>query len=156
MAHEVAHVAERHAAEQLTKGDVANGLLGLLGAALDKRGKGEAAARIGASVATQIVFLKFSRDDEREADRVGAEIVRRAGWDRTGWWSSSRCCSGTAALAELGRDVPLLASVAGEPRRRAAALVVARPGGATPTSSRRSRAVCVGAAPKAMPKPTHV
>ena len=46
MAHEIAHVAERHSAEQLTKATMANGLLGLLGAALDGRGKGEAAARI--------------------------------------------------------------------------------------------------------------
>ena len=26
-------------------------------------------------------MLKFSRDDEREADRVGARIMRKAGWD---------------------------------------------------------------------------
>ena len=26
-------------------------------------------------------MLKFSRDDEREADRVGASIMRKAGWD---------------------------------------------------------------------------
>jgi predicted Zn-dependent protease len=84
MAHEIAHVAERHAAEQLTKATVANGLLGLLGQALDGRGRGEAAARIGASVGTQFMFLKFSRDHEREADRVGAGIVRSAGWDPQG------------------------------------------------------------------------
>jgi beta-barrel assembly-enhancing protease len=84
MAHEIAHVAERHAAEQLTKATVANGLLGLLGSVVDGRGRGEAATRIGAGVATQMMFLKFSRDHEREADRVGAELVRRAGWDPQG------------------------------------------------------------------------
>jgi predicted Zn-dependent protease len=84
MAHEVAHIAERHAAQQISKGIVANGLLGLLGAVLDNGGKGEAAARIGASVLTQSVFMKFSRNDEREADRVGAEIMERAGWDPHG------------------------------------------------------------------------
>lgn len=84
MAHEVAHIAQRHAAQQISKGIVANGLLGLLGAVLDDGGKGEAAARIGASVLTQSVFMKFSRNDEREADRVGAEIMQRAGWDPHG------------------------------------------------------------------------
>jgi beta-barrel assembly-enhancing protease len=84
MAHEVAHIAERHAAQQISKGALANGLLGLLGAVLDNGGKGEAAARIGASVLTQSVFMKFSRDDEREADRVGAQIMERAGWDPHG------------------------------------------------------------------------
>jgi beta-barrel assembly-enhancing protease len=84
MAHEVAHVAQRHAAKQISKGIVANGLLGLLGAVLDDGGRGEQAARIGASVVAQSVFMKFSRDDEREADRVGAEIMERAGWDPHG------------------------------------------------------------------------
>lgn len=84
IAHEVAHISERHAAAQLTKATVANGLLGLLGAAMNNDGKGAAAARIGAAFATQSLFMKFSRDDEREADRVGVEILTRAGWDPHG------------------------------------------------------------------------
>lgn len=86
LAHEVAHIAQRHAADQLTKATVTGGLLQLLGAALGRggEGRGEAAARIGASVAAQSLFMKFSRDDEREADRVGAQIAERAGWDPHG------------------------------------------------------------------------
>jgi beta-barrel assembly-enhancing protease len=84
MAHEVAHIAERHAAAQLTKATIANGLLGLLAAATNDEGRGGAVARIGAGIAAQSVFMKFSRDDEREADRVGVEIMRRAGWDPHG------------------------------------------------------------------------
>lgn len=83
MAHEIAHIAERHSAEQMTRATVANGLLGLLGHVLDG-GRGEAAARIGAGLGTQFLFLKFSRDHEREADRVGAQIMRRAGYDPAG------------------------------------------------------------------------
>ncbi|HXH07542.1 MAG TPA: M48 family metallopeptidase [Vicinamibacterales bacterium] len=83
LAHEIAHVAERHAAGQLTKALVAEGLLGLLGAVLGDGGAARA-AQVAARVAAGGYMLKFSRDDEREADRVGAAIMRRAGWDPRG------------------------------------------------------------------------
>ena len=80
LAHEVAHIAQRHAADQLTKGLVANGLLGLLGAVLGNAGSARA-AQVAAQALAGGYMLKFSRDDEREADRVGARILRQAGWD---------------------------------------------------------------------------
>lgn len=83
LAHEIAHVARRHAAEQISKGVIANGLLGLLGAVLGNAG-GAQTARAGAQVLAGGYMMKFSRDDEREADRVGTEIMRRAGWDPHG------------------------------------------------------------------------
>jgi predicted Zn-dependent protease len=83
VAHEVAHIARRHAASQITKGLVANGLLGLLGAVLGND-RSARAAQLGAQVLAGGYMLKFSRDDEREADQVGAQIMRRAGWDPRG------------------------------------------------------------------------
>jgi len=83
LAHEIAHIAERHAADQLTKALVANGLLGLLGAVLGNEG-GARTAQMGAGLFARGLFLKFSRDDEREADRSGARIMHRAGWDPDG------------------------------------------------------------------------
>lgn len=83
LAHEVAHIGQRHAADQLTKGIMANLGLGLLGAVLGNGG-GANAAQMAAAFLTNGVFLKFSRDDEREADRVGLQIMRRAGWDGRG------------------------------------------------------------------------
>jgi predicted Zn-dependent protease len=80
LAHEVAHVARRHAADQLTKNLVANGLLGLLGAVLGND-RSARTAQITAQFLASSYMLKFSRDDEREADRVGAQMMRRAGWD---------------------------------------------------------------------------
>ena len=83
LAHEVAHIAQRHAAGQLTKGIMANLGLGLLGAVLGN-GSGAGAAQAAAGFLTNGIFLKFSRDDEREADQVGLQIMRRAGWDGRG------------------------------------------------------------------------
>jgi predicted Zn-dependent protease len=83
LAHETAHISERHAAGQLTKGIVANGLLSLLGAVLGNDG-GARSAQIAARFIAGGYMLKFSRDDERDADRVGAQIMRRAGWDNRG------------------------------------------------------------------------
>jgi predicted Zn-dependent protease len=83
LAHEVAHIAQRHAAGQLTKATVANWGLGLLGAMLGN-GVGAGAAQMAAGALTNGVFLKFSRDDERDADRVGLQILRSAGWDPRG------------------------------------------------------------------------
>ena len=83
LAHEIAHIAQRHAADQLTTITLTNWGLGLLGAVLGNSG-GAGAAQIAAGLLANGFFLKFSRDDEREADRVGLDIMRRAGWDGRG------------------------------------------------------------------------
>jgi predicted Zn-dependent protease len=83
LAHEIAHIAQRHAADQLTKTLLAQWSLGALGAMLGNTG-GAGAAQVAGAFVTNGVFLKFSRDDEREADRVGVQIMRKAGWDPRG------------------------------------------------------------------------
>jgi predicted Zn-dependent protease len=83
LAHEIAHIAQRHAADQLTKTLLAKWSLGALGAMLGNTG-GAGTAQIAGALVTNGVFLKFSRDDEREADRVGVQIMRKAGWDPRG------------------------------------------------------------------------
>ena len=80
LAHEIAHVSQRHAADQITKQLVANGFLGLMSAMLGN-GRSAQTAQAGARVLAGSYMLKFSRDDEREADTAGAVIMRRAGWD---------------------------------------------------------------------------
>jgi predicted Zn-dependent protease len=84
LAHEIAHIAQRHAADQITKQLVANGFLGLLGAVLGNDPGGARTAQVGARMLAGGYLLKFSRDDERDADRVGLEIIRRSGWDPRG------------------------------------------------------------------------
>ena len=83
LAHEIAHISQRHAARQVTNGAFANWGLGLLSALLGNNG-GATTARTAAGVMANGIFLKFSRDDEREADRVGLQILTRAGWDGRG------------------------------------------------------------------------
>ena len=83
LAHEVAHIAQRHAAEQMTKAMLANVGLGMLGALLGNTG-GASAAQTAAGLGANLWFLKFSRNDEAEADRMGLQILRRAGWDGRG------------------------------------------------------------------------
>jgi len=83
LAHEVAHLAQRHPAQQMSNALVANLGLGALSALLGNVG-GAGAARAAAGLGTNLWFLKFSRDDEAEADRVGLQILRRAGWDAHG------------------------------------------------------------------------
>jgi beta-barrel assembly-enhancing protease len=83
LAHEIAHISQRHSAQQLSSAIVANLGLNLLGALLGNAG-GAGAANIAARYVASGAFLKFSRDDEQEADRVGAGIMRRGGWDPHG------------------------------------------------------------------------
>ena len=80
LAHEIAHIAKQHAAERITKQLVANGLIGTMGALLGNDRSAQR-AQLGARLLAGGYMLKFSRQDEREADDVGAVMVRRAGWD---------------------------------------------------------------------------
>ena len=83
LAHEIAHISQRHAAQQLSNAMVTRLGLSLFGALLGNAG-GAAAANIAAQYVASGAFLKFSRDDEQEADRAGIGIMRRAGWDPHG------------------------------------------------------------------------
>lgn len=83
LAHEIAHIAQRHAASQMSKGMIASGLLGALGALVGDD-RGGRIAQIAGGLAAQGYMLKFSRDDEREADEVGARMMKRAGWNPAG------------------------------------------------------------------------
>ena len=83
IAHEVAHIANRHAAEQITKGTFANVGLGLLGALLGN-GTSSQIAQLGAGFAANATMMKFSRDHEREADMKALRYMKSAGYDPRG------------------------------------------------------------------------
>jgi predicted Zn-dependent protease len=83
LAHEVAHIAARHAAAQVSQQIVSSLGVSLLSALLGNTG-GAVSTASAAEWMAGAAALKFSRDDEREADRIGARLVRRAGWDARG------------------------------------------------------------------------
>jgi Zn-dependent protease with chaperone function len=77
MGHEMAHALREHARERIAKSK-ATGLGLSIGAQLLGLGDlGNVAANLG----TQLLTLKFSRDDETEADLVGLELAARAAYD---------------------------------------------------------------------------
>lgn len=83
LAHEIGHVVARHGAEQIRRAQATELGLGALGAVLGKGTKGEIAGVASKMVASG-VFMKYSRDAEREADRLGVENMTAAGYDPHG------------------------------------------------------------------------
>lgn len=82
LAHEIAHVDERHSAEQMGQANAANVGVGLAYLLLGRQPG--TAEQVGLSLAGGAVFAKFSRDDEREADSVAVAYLTRAGIDPGG------------------------------------------------------------------------
>lgn len=85
IAHELAHVSKRHIASRIEKMQWVS-LLSALGmvAGLFLGGDGAEAAMAGSIAASQMAMLKYSRDDEREADQVGFNYLTKAGFKADG------------------------------------------------------------------------
>jgi predicted Zn-dependent protease len=77
MGHEIAHALREHARERMGKQMATNVGANVLSQALGLGRVGNAVLGASASLLT----LKFSRDDETEADTVGLELAARAGYD---------------------------------------------------------------------------
>ena len=89
LAHELSHVTQRHIARMMTEQNrqaplmLAAMLLGLLAAG--KSPEGANAVLIGSQAMAQQSQLNFSRDMEREADRVGFGVSTQAGFEPQGF-----------------------------------------------------------------------
>lgn len=88
LSHEIGHVAQRHIARMLgrQRQDALLPLAGLILAALASGAGGDASAALlmgseGIALQRQ---LNFSREAEREADRIGLQIMKDAGFDTSG------------------------------------------------------------------------
>src|SRR5579862_1868769 len=80
MAHEIAHVCARHGTKQATKSDIIQ--MGAMVATIfiPYTWAGYAIYQ-GMNFAIPMTFLKFTRDEEREADYLGIQYMYKAGYD---------------------------------------------------------------------------
>jgi predicted Zn-dependent protease len=77
LGHEIGHVTARHSAQQITRSEIAG--VGLLAGAVFV-----GALRPYTGLASQglgLLFLKYSRDNESQADELGVGYATRAGYD---------------------------------------------------------------------------
>jgi predicted Zn-dependent protease len=129
MGHEIAHALREHARERIAKTQLTQIGAALLGEFIGG-GQYSGAFRLGGDLMT----LKFSRDDETEADIVGMELAARAGYDpRAGitlWqkmgqasrgappaWLSTHP-AGDGRIAEIERHLPAVMPIYEANRRR--------------------------------------
>jgi predicted Zn-dependent protease len=82
LGHEIGHVLARHSAEQMAKARLTQGL-GAAGtiAVTDPNDPGTYRNGAIAQMVTQLVSLRFSRQDELEADQLGVRLLSEAGYD---------------------------------------------------------------------------
>lgn len=118
MGHEIAHALREHARARMGKGAATSIGAGILSQVLGLGDLGRTVTNYGAELLT----LKFSRDDETEADLVGLELAARAAYDpRAGvtLWRKMQAASkgappqwlsthpaGTTRIAEIEKTLP--------------------------------------------------
>jgi beta-barrel assembly-enhancing protease len=81
LGHEIGHVVERHAAQQMAKGRLGQLLalaVGVGASGGDDRGRN---AQMVAAMVNQMTQLRFSRGDESQADLFGLRYMAQAGYD---------------------------------------------------------------------------
>ena len=127
MAHEVAHVTQRHysRSSEAMKGKGLLALLGLLAgiAVATQSSDAGAAVMLGSQASMLSQQLSYSRDQEREADRVGMQFMVLAGYDPNSMADffevMQRASSQLSYLPEFWLTHPLTTSRISEARLRA-------------------------------------
>ncbi len=77
LGHEIGHVTARHSVEQISRQQLAQ--IGLLGVAIARPDFGRYADL--AQTGLGLMFLKYGRDDERQADELGLRYLVQAGYN---------------------------------------------------------------------------
>ncbi len=81
LAHEIAHVALRHGTNQASKAMGLQVVAGLVGASVGGQGLLGQLTQAGIAFGANSVLLKYSRDAEKQADLLGAQIMAGAGYN---------------------------------------------------------------------------
>ncbi len=82
MAHEIGHVVARHSAQRLAKQQLTQGLSGAaVLATYDPNNPNSQASQAAIAMIGNLVNMKYGREDELEADRLGVRFMAQAGYD---------------------------------------------------------------------------
>lgn len=112
LGHEIGHITARHGAEQQSKGQLAQLGLGLGSVLSEEFRQLSGAAQLGIS----LLFLKFSRNQESESDRLGVEYSTKLGYnahEMAGFFRTIGRLSG-----DEGQSIPSFLSTHPDPGNR--------------------------------------
>ncbi len=86
LGHELGHVNARHTAEQMSKGQITQGVIGGLAAIAGTQGRiyGQLASQLGA-IGAGALLASYSRENEHEADSLGLDYMVKAGYGSKGF-----------------------------------------------------------------------
>ena len=81
VAHEIAHVALRHATSQASKANILQLPAAIAGAVIGQGSVGAQLGQLGLGLGLNALVLRYSRGAENEADALGARMMARAGYN---------------------------------------------------------------------------
>ena len=87
LAHEIAHVVQRHHVKAYQKQKLGSAGVTALGAVVDSRGGGalgKTVLKLGIGEVRKMILLSLDRGEEEQADRMGMVLTARAGYDPYG------------------------------------------------------------------------
>ena len=86
LGHELGHVNARHSAEQMSKGQLTQALVGGISVLVGTQSAalGDLASQLG-QISAGALLAKYSRDNEREADALGMQYMVGAGYGSKGF-----------------------------------------------------------------------
>lgn len=111
IAHELAHVSQRHLAQRIEQSKIISigTAVGVLaGALLSGSGELGRAVAVGSIAGGQAAALKYTREDEREADQIGLNYLQKSGHDPFGLLKSFKRIQKHKLLGGVSAPLPYM------------------------------------------------